>query len=109
MCHSHHRHLRHLRHLLVHLSCERFELCNGDVQSPSGGIVFLLDIVTCGIYGLYWCYKAGDKLDRIKQQWGIPSSNTGILYLILSLLGLDIVVWALVQNEVNGMTGGAAA
>ena len=77
----------------------------GDVQSPSGGIVFLLDIVTCGIYGLYWCYKAGDKLDRIKQQWGIPSSNTGILYLILSLLGLDIVVWALVQNEVNGMTG----
>ena len=62
----------------------------------------------CGIYGLYWCYKAGDKLDRIKQQWGIPSSNTGILYLILSLLGLDIVVWALVQNEVNGMTGAAA-
>ena len=54
-------------------------------------------------------YRTSVKLDRIKQQWGIPSSNTGILYLILSLLGLDIVVWALVQNEVNGMTGGAAA
>lgn len=38
----------------------------GDVQSPSGGMVFLLDIVTCGIYGLYWCYKAGDKLDPCK-------------------------------------------
>ena len=81
----------------------------GDVQSPSGGMVFLLDIVTCGIYGLYWCYKAGDKIDRVKQQWGIPSSNTGILYLILSLIGLDIVVWALVQSEVNGMMGGAGA
>ena len=77
------------------------------MQSPSGGMVFLLDIITCGIYGLYWCYKAGDKLDRVKQQRGIPSSNTGILYLILSLIGLDIVVWALVQSEVNGMMGGA--
>ena len=72
-------------------------------------MVFLLDIDTCGIYGLYWCYKAGDKIDRVKQQWGIPSSNTGILYLILSLIGLDIVVWSLVQSEVNGMMGVAGA
>lgn len=84
-----------------------FNYATGDVQSPSGGMVFLLSLVTCGIYRIYWSYKAGDKLDRVKQQWGMYSSNTGILYLILSLLGLDIIVWALLQSEVNGMAGGA--
>ena len=57
----------------------------------------LLDLITCGIYGLYWAYKVGEKVDIINQR----SSNTGVLYLILSLLGFQIVVYALVQSELN--------
>ncbi len=67
----------------------------------SGGMVVLLTLVTCGIYGFYWAFKQGEKLDAAKNSRGIPSSNSGILYLILSLFGFSIVAWALMQNELN--------
>lgn len=67
----------------------------------SGGMAFLLTLVTCGIYGIYWAYKQGEKIDAAKNRRGIPSSNSGILYLLLSLFGLSIVAWALMQNELN--------
>lgn len=67
----------------------------------SGGMVVLLSIVTCGIYGIYWAFKQGEKIDAAKANRGIPSSNSGILYLILSLFGFGIVAWALMQNEMN--------
>ena len=69
----------------------------------SGGMVVLLTIVTCNIYGIYWAFKQGEKIDAAKTSRGIPSSNSGILYLILSLFGLGIVGWALMQNEINKM------
>ena len=31
------------------------------------------------------------------------SSNSGVLYLILSILGLSIVSYALIQNELNNL------
>ena len=69
----------------------------------SGGMAVLLTIVTCGIYGLYWAYKQGEKIDAAKANRGVPSSNSGILYLILSIFSLGIVAWALMQNELNKM------
>ena len=67
----------------------------------SGGVAFLLTLVTCGIYGIYWAYKQGEKMDVAKRNRGISSSNSGILYLILSLFGFSIIAWALMQNELN--------
>ncbi|MCI8956753.1 MAG: DUF4234 domain-containing protein [Eubacterium sp.] len=76
-----------------------------DAQNEtSGGMALLFKIITCNIYGLYWMYKQGDKIDRIKNARGIPSSNTGILYLILSFFGLSIVSYALMQNELNNLS-----
>lgn len=72
-----------------------------DPDATSGGVAFVLSLVTCGIYGLYWAYKQGEKIDEAKNQRGIASSNTGILYLILSFLGLGIIAYALMQNELN--------
>ncbi|MBO6195098.1 MAG: DUF4234 domain-containing protein [Bacilli bacterium] len=63
----------------------------------SGGMVVLLSIVTCGIYTIYWSYKMGEFVNKTKKN----TDNTGILYLILSLIGFDIVVYALIQNELN--------
>ena len=73
----------------------------GDPNATSGGIVILLSIVTCGIYMWYWLYKQGDNLDQIKASRGLPSSNSGLLYLILAIVGLGIVSYALMQNELN--------
>lgn len=69
-----------------------------DSDTTSGGLVLLLSIVTCSIYLLIWSYKQGERIDRRK-----GSSNTGIIYLLLTLLGLNIVTMAMMQNELNSM------
>ena len=74
---------------------------SGDVNGTSGGMVVLLTIVTCGIYGIYWAYKQGEKLDFTKNNRGIPSSNSGVLYLILQIFEFGIIAYALMQNELN--------
>lgn len=70
-------------------------------NDTSGGMVFLLSLITCGIYAFYWLYKAGGKLESAQQKRGLPSSNNGVLYLILAILGLGIVNYCLIQNELN--------
>lgn len=75
---------------------------SGDFKT-SGGMAFLLSLVTCGIYMLYWMYNQGARIDEIKQSRGIPSSNSGILYLILSIFGLQTVSYCLMQNEINNL------
>ena len=77
----------------------------GDPNATSGGIVILLSLVTCGIYSWYWLYKQGERLDQIKTARGIASSNSGVLYLVLGIVGLSIVSWALMQNELNNLAG----
>ena len=71
-------------------------------QNPtSSGIAILLCIVTCGIYGVYWAYKQGEKLDAVAAKRGLPNGNKSIIYLLLSLFGLGIIAYALMQDELN--------
>ncbi len=72
-------------------------------QAPTdSGLVVLLSIVTFGIYMLYWDYKQGERIDRIHNMRGVPTSgSTNVLYLILGLVGVSIVSMALMQNELN--------
>ena len=67
-------------------------------------MVVLLTIITCGIYGIYWCYKQGEKLDRAGTMRGLPSDNKGIIYLILSIVGLTIVAEAMMQDSINKLS-----
>ncbi|MGP1570134.1 MAG: DUF4234 domain-containing protein [Eubacteriales bacterium] len=68
----------------------------------SGVIVLLLSIITCGIFALYYYYKMGDIIDQYMQQTrGFAPASKGILYLILSFLGLSIISMALIQNDLN--------
>lgn len=76
---------------------------SGDFRT-SGGMAFLFTIVTCGIYTFFWMYNQGARIDNIKANRGIPSSNSDVLYLILSVLGLGIVSWCLMQNEINNLS-----
>ena len=62
---------------------------------------FLLGIVTCNIWNVYWAYKVGKSGMEIQKMNNDPGSDQSILYLILTLLGWEIVVWALVQNDIN--------
>lgn len=76
---------------------DEVNILSGEPYATSGGIVFLLTIITCGIYGLYWLYKMGERCDRIK---GV-NGNSGILYLILGLVGFSIISYCLIQDTLN--------
>ena len=74
-----------------------------DVNAADGVVVILLSIITCGIYQWYWMYKQGERIDTAKEMRGISSENSGVIYLILSIVGLGIISYALMQNELNQM------
>jgi Na+/H+ antiporter NhaC len=102
------------------------------MKQRSVGIAILLSIITCGIYGIYWlimlndetnyvsghqqdgtsggvygyywCYKQGEKLNEAKMQRGIMiDTSASVIYLVLSIFGLSIVAYALMQSELNKM------
>lgn len=67
----------------------------------SGVLCFLLSLITCNLFGIYWAYKIGEKLDTIKYERSIAAGQNSVLYLILELLGFNVIVLALAQNEMN--------
>lgn len=74
-----------------------------DSQMQSGGIAFLLTLITCGIYGYYWAYKMGKVINQARIKRGMTEDDKSVLYIVLQLLGLGIVNYALMQNDLNEM------
>ena len=66
--------------------------------TASGGLAFVLSIVTFGIYGIYWNYKMGCKVDEMNEN---PHGNTGLIYLLIGLVGLSIINYCLAQDAIN--------
>lgn len=67
----------------------------------TGVKALIFTLITCGIYGIYWNYKIGKVMYEANQKRGINASDNSTLYLILSIFGLSIVTYCLVQNELN--------
>ena len=61
-------------------------------------VSFLLNLVTCSIYGYIWAYFMGGKVDEIT---GAKNTYTSIIYLVLALFGFNIIILALMQDTVN--------
>ncbi|MEG0829199.1 MAG: DUF4234 domain-containing protein [Anaerovoracaceae bacterium] len=81
---------------------DELNIANEQKDQTSGIICILLSVVTCGIYGIYWAYRIGEKTDLLKANQGIMTDhNSNILYMILQIFGLNIIVLALCQNEMN--------
>ena len=57
------------------------------------------------IFSLNSAYKMGEKVDIIKNRGGMPSSNSGILFVVLQLFGLGIIDYALAQDAINKYSG----
>ena len=62
-------------------------------QGTSGGLVFL--------FSLIWMYQMGNAVETLHDQHGEPRGSAPVVYLLLSLFGLGIVAYALLQNELN--------
>ncbi|MNI62773.1 hypothetical protein D3C73_1181060 [compost metagenome] len=67
----------------------------------TGGKHFLLTLVTCGIWSFVWAYQVGKQIEEAQRQRGLAATDNSTLYIILSIFGLGIVVYALVQSDVN--------
>lgn len=80
----------------VSLTNEMNMLCKEN-NDKSGGTCFLLTLVTCGIYGYIWSYRYGAKKDKITGK----NDNSALICLLLSLFGLSIVTYAILQDSVN--------
>ena len=80
---------------------EEVRIAANDQDGTSAGLAFVLTLVTCGIYGFYWNFKQGEKLDKAYRDRGLPTSNREIVYLLLSIFGLSIVSYALMQDSLN--------
>ena len=71
-------------------------------QNPTSGVTaLLLTLVTCGIYGFFWAYKMGEAVDVVKQRAGSPAGNSAILFLVLTVCGLGIINYCLIQDTIN--------
>ncbi len=71
-------------------------------QGTAGGVVLLLTIITCGIYGWYWLYMAGQKIRIAQTKRNFPYvTDSSVIYIVLAVVGLSIVSYALIQNELN--------
>ena len=76
-------------------------ICNDEKSSQSGGVVFLLTLITCGIYGIVWFYQAGSRMFRAGQTYNAPINDNSTIYLLLSIFGLSIVNYCLLQSDLN--------
>lgn len=75
---------------------------SGD-ERLSGGKCFLLTLITCGIYGYYWAYLIGKAMSQAKTKNNMQADDNAVLYVILQVLGLGIVTYCLVQNDLNSI------
>ena len=69
--------------------------------ATTAGVTLLLDIVTCGIYGIYAYYKWGQATPELFARYGRTSEDKSVLYLVLAILGLQIVNMCLIQSDLN--------
>ena len=70
-------------------------------STPSGVMAFIYSLITCGIYTFFWNYKMGQKLYAAGRSHGKEIADNSVLYLVLSLFGLSIVNYCLIQNDLN--------
>jgi len=63
----------------------------------------LLCFVTCGIYTIYLQYKIGKMESESLRASGLTPKDDSVLYVILSIFGLFIVNYALMQSNINSI------
>lgn len=73
----------------------------GDTELASGGLAFVFTLLTCGIYGYYWAYRMGQIMNKAGEKNNLSIADNAVLYLVFQLLGLGIVNYCLIQNDLN--------
>ena len=72
-----------------------------DEKMASVGTAFIYSLLTCGIYTIYWNYKMGQKMAEAGKKYNRPINDNSVLYLVLSIFGLGLVNYCLIQSDLN--------
>ncbi len=72
-----------------------------DDNTAGGALAFVYTLLSCGIYSIYWNYKIGKRMYEAGKNAGVNISDNSVLYLILSIFGLSIITYCLVQSDLN--------
>lgn len=72
-----------------------------DGSCSSGGMAFLFSLLSCGIYTYYWWYKEGQRVAALQRERNLPVNDQSVLYLILTIFGVGIINYALMQSDLN--------
>ena len=75
-------------------------VASGD-DSLSGGKAYLFTLITCGIYGYFWAYQMGKASNVAKAKYGLATTDNSILYIVFQVIGLGIINYCLLQNDLN--------
>lgn len=65
------------------------------------GLDILLIFLTCGLYEFYLVYRHAEQCYQAKMKRGMMADNKAVLCLLLSIFGLAIVAFILIQQEIN--------
>ena len=86
----------------TNVAANRFKISSNRSEITPGMAVLLI-IITCGLYSIYWSYKMGKQIYEARLVRGMNANDNSILYLILSILGLNIINFVLMQSDLNEM------
>jgi ABC-type Fe3+ transport system permease subunit len=64
----------------------------------------MLCLIFVPIYGFYWWYNRGEYLKANLEKNNDVSATSGVLYLLLSIFGWNIINLAIMQNDFNSST-----
>jgi hypothetical protein len=60
-----------------------------------------LCLIFVPFYAIYWLYTRGQKITKGAASFGVNVDDNSVIYLVLSLFGLSIVAYAMMQNDLN--------
>ena len=63
----------------------------------------MLCLVLVPFYALYWWYTRGEEVKRYFVSHNQTTTGSGLLYLILAILGLGFIDAAIMQNDFNSL------
>lgn len=70
---------------------------HGYPEDTSPAHVVIFTFITLGIYGIYFVYRVAKNMNQLDDIY----DNNAVLYVLLSIFGLSIVAYAIIQENIN--------
>ena|GEM_PF-5509909 len=86
----------------VHAINKKIRVLCGESTKCLGETLMVLFIP---YYSYYWAYTRGKKLFHGFERFSFRTSDSSIVYLLLCIFGLQVVAYALIQNDLNSFAG----